>query len=260
MNKTKYEFIARWGARKEDPQSCGARLAVMLRALASVHPAFARWNEQGRTPAEWNRPFCSMPPQAGELAKQFARHPEQRVAGRERGYSVAAWNGRENDPHGAAFMVAAGDGNQWAPNPFANSVDVDLDARCSENADLVNAEGMCGILLAVIAGWDPDSAEVMDRKQLSCLAPGEHLPHFRAGWMSYVGPRYAPHVVPPPQVISERVPGGGLLMLATREPFDISNPVHRASADAIQRALEPIQSMVPQEHAIGQPMAGFSPS
>jgi len=246
MSETKYEFIAHWGARREDPQSCGARLAVMLQELATVHPAFARWNEQGRSPAEWNRPFCSMPPQADELATQFARHPDQRVAGRERGYSVAAWNGRENDPRGAVFMVSAGDGNQWAPNPFANSVDVNLHRRCSENADLINAEAMRGILLAVVAGWAPDSAEVMDRMQFSSLAPGQHLPHFRAGWMSYVGPRYAPHVVPPPELISERVAGGGLLMLATREPFDISNPAHKIAADAIQRALEAIQLMVPQ--------------
>ena len=112
----------------------------------------------------------------------------------------------------------------------------------------------------MVAGWEPESAEVKDWKQLSRLAPGEHLPHFRTGWMSYVGPRYAPHVVPPPHVISERVAGGGLLMLATREPFDFSNPAHKAAADAIQRALEPIQSMVPQENAIRQPMAGFSSS
>jgi hypothetical protein len=149
MSQITYKFIARWGARGEDAQSCGARLAVMLQELARVHPAFARWNGQGRKPAEWNRPFCHMPPKADELANQFARHPQQRVSDRERGYSVAAWNGRENDPHGAAFMVSAGDGNQWAPNPFANSVYVDLDARCSENADLINAAGRRGILLAV---------------------------------------------------------------------------------------------------------------
>ena len=247
MNQIKYTCHGRWGARGEDPQSCGARLAVMLQELARVHPAFARWNEQGRTPAEWNRPFCQMPPQAEELASRFARHARGRVLDRERGYSVAAWNGREDDPHGSSFMIFAGDGNQWVPNPFSNSVDIDLHARSSENADLINAEGMRGTLLAAVAGWEPDSAEVMDWKQLSRLAPGEHLPHFRTGWMSYVGPRYAPHVVPPPQVISERVAGGGLLMLATREPFDISNPAHKAVADAIQRALEPIQSMVPQE-------------
>lgn len=246
MSETKYIFLARWGARGEDPQCCGARLAVMLQQLAKVHPAFARWNEQGRKPAEWNRPFCKMPPQAEELASRFARHPLGRVLNRERGYSVAAWNGREDVPYGSFFLIAAGDGNQWSPNPFSNSVDIQLHERSSENADLINAAGMRGILLAVVAGWEPDCAEVMDRKQVSSLAPGEHLPHFRTGWMSYVGPRYAPHVVPPPQVISERVAGGGLLMRATREPFDISNSVHRASADAIQRALEPIQSMVPQ--------------
>jgi hypothetical protein len=220
----------------------------MLRALAKVHPAFARWNKQGYTPGEWNRPFCQMPPQAEELALRFARHPQGRVANLECGYSISAWNGREDLGYGSSFRIGAGDGNHWSPNPFSNSVNIQLPEHSRENADLINAEAMRALLLAVVAGWEPDNAEVLDWKQPSRLAPGEHLPHFRTGWMSYVGPRYAPHVTPPPQVISELVAGGGLLMLATREPFDISNPAHDALADAIQRALEPIQSMVPQSH------------
>jgi len=252
MSGIQYAFLAAWGARAEDPQSCGARLAVMLRALARVHPAFARWNKKGPIPGEGNRPFCQMPPQAEELALRFARHPQGRVANLERGYSVSAWNGIEDLLYGSSFHIMAGDGNYWSSNPFHNSVSMQLPKRSSENADLINAEAMRGLLLAVVAGWEPDNAEVMDWKQLSRLvsrlAPGERLPHFRTGWMSYVGPRYAPHVTPPPQVISERVAGGGLLMLATREPFDISNSAHEALADAIQRALEPIQSMVPQSH------------
>lgn len=246
MSGIQHAFLARWGARREDPQSCGARLAVMLRALARVHPAVARWNKQGQIPGEGNRPFCQMPPQAEELALRFARHPQGRVANLERGYSISAWNGREDIAYGSSFHIMAGDGNHWSSNPFANSVDIHLPRHSRENVDLINAEAMRALLLAVVAGWEPDNAEVMDWKQLSRLAPGEQLPHFRTGWMSYVGPRYAPHVTPPPQVISEPVAGGGLLMLATREPFDISNPAHEALADAIQRALEPIQSMVPQ--------------
>jgi hypothetical protein len=50
----------------------------------------------------------------------------------------------------------------------------------------------------------------------------------------------------PPEAIVEPVPGGGLLLLSTREPFDALNPAHVAAADAMQLALEPIQGMVGQ--------------
>jgi len=220
----------------------------MLRELANVHSAFARWNEQGYKPAEWNQPFCSMPPQVNELAAQFARHPKQPIVGRERGYSLSAWNGREDEVYGAFFSVFAGDSNQWGSNPFPNSVSIDLPRRSAENADLINGSGMRAILLAIVAGWEPDAAEIKPWKFYD-LPPGEHLPTFRTGWMSYVGPRYAPLVTPMPAAIAESVPGGDLLMLATREPFDVSNAAHMAGAAAIQHALELIQSMVPQPNA-----------
>jgi hypothetical protein len=248
MNGTKYSFIAHWGARAEDVRSCGARLAVMLSELAKVHPVFARWNEKGRNPAEWNRPFCIMPPQVDELAAQFARHQQQRVLDRDRGYFLSAWNGQLDD-RGVFFLVFAGDGNRWGSRPFSNSVSLDLHRRSAENADLTDVTAMRAMLLAVVAGWEPDCAEVMDWKQLSNLPPGKHLPHFRSGWMSYLAAPYARKIVPPPQAIAETLPGGGLLMLATREPFDLLNPDHAAAAAAIQLALEPIQSMVEQPRA-----------
>jgi hypothetical protein len=215
--------------------------------LAKVHPAFARWNEKAYRRKDANRPFCAMPPRVDELAAQFARHPQQRILDRDRGYSVSAWNGRD-DTCGVSFLIFAGDGNRWGSQPFSNSVSIDLHRRSAENADLTSAAGMRAMLLAVVAGWEPDCAEIKPWKFYD-LPRGKHLPPFRSGWMSYLGPRFARHIIPPPQAIAEPVPGGGLLILATRQQFEVSDPAHMAAAEAIQRALEPIQSMVAQQHA-----------
>jgi hypothetical protein len=73
---------------------------------------------------------------------------------------------------------------------------------------------------------------------------GRHLPPFWSGWIVYLASRFADHVVLPPQVSVETVPGHGVMIYATRETFDLDNPAHVAAADAIQAALAPIQGMV----------------
>jgi len=242
VNSPKYSFGAYWGARAEDTRACGARLAIMLRELAKTHPAFTQWYELGDGLPNSYRSFCTMPPQLDELEKQFARNRKEPVLGRDNGFSLSAWNGRQDD-YGINFEISVGDGTNWGnARPFVNRVTMDLPRWTDETADMISTAGMRAMLLAVVAGWEPDTAEVMDWSQLK-LPPGQHLPPFRTGWLSYVGPRYAPHVLPSPDTIMEKLAGGGLLMLATREPFDIANPTHAAAAERILRALDPVQPL-----------------
>ena len=242
MNSPKYSFSAYWGPRAEDAQACGTRLAVMLRVLANADSAFAQWYEQAYRLEDSYHPFCAMPPQIDEMAMQFARNRKEPIMGREWGYSLSAWNGRQDDT-GVSFRVSVGDGNRWGEaRPFGNSVSMDLPRRSDATADLMTAVGMRTVMLAVVAGWDPDAAQVIDWRQLK-LPEGQHLPPFRTGWLSYVGPHYASFVTRSPDIISEELPGGGLLMLATREPFDISIPAHALAAERILRALDPVQPL-----------------
>jgi Immunity protein 52 len=62
------------------------------------------------------------------------------------------------------------------------------------------------------------------------------------GWITYLGPHYSSRISPPVSVIAERAPGGGLLLLASEEPFTVQNPAHVAAADAIQRVLASVQT------------------
>jgi hypothetical protein len=61
--------------------------------------------------------------------------------------------------------------------------------------------------------------------------------------MTYLSAPYARKISPPPQAIVEHTPGGGMLMIATRERFSLAVPAHVAAADAIHAALAPLQSI-----------------
>ena len=61
--------------------------------------------------------------------------------------------------------------------------------------------------------------------------------------MSYVAPRFAPLITPPPSAIVERTAQGGLLMAATAETFRVDNPAHLAAARDILNALAPFEAL-----------------
>jgi len=62
-------------------------------------------------------------------------------------------------------------------------------------------------------------------------------------WMSYLSARFAPLVVPPRSAIVEHPQGGGLLMIATEERFDVANPAHLGVAREIEAALAPVNAL-----------------
>jgi hypothetical protein len=61
--------------------------------------------------------------------------------------------------------------------------------------------------------------------------------------MTYVSPRFAPLIRPFQDIKAETVAGGGLLMVATRDRFDVINPEHMAAARAIDTAMVPLNAL-----------------
>jgi hypothetical protein len=62
-------------------------------------------------------------------------------------------------------------------------------------------------------------------------------------WMSYVSPRFAPLIAPPPSAIVERTARGGLLMAATEKTFRVDNLAHLAVAGDILKSLAPFEAL-----------------
>lgn len=243
MTTGPYELQTYGVSRAESTQACAIRLARMLNGAAAIHPAFRHWNRQGYTETEWNVPFCTMPPRVEELTAIFEKGRHYTDVSHELmpqlGYSASAWNGDEG-PHGVAMRLHVGSYvDFWG---FPNQINLDLDSLVSGNADLICAETLKALLLVVVEAWEPSWASVTDLDYVKKLLLAKPMPAFRSGWMTYLSASYARKVVPPPLAITETVAAGGILMLATNDPFAIDNPEHVAVADAIQACLAPLQS------------------
>jgi hypothetical protein len=241
-----YHIKANWVARKETTRSCAIRMTRMLTGLAALHSAFAHWYQQAWTLEEAFVPFCKMPPQVDELARVFedGRHftdvSHQLMP--TLGYSISAWNGIDG-PNGVSMMMHVGAYDDHTP--FTNWGDIivhGLRGVQPAGPDFINAKLVKAVLLTVIDTWEPSWASITDRDYWHKYLASKPVPPFLSGWMTYLSAPYARKVMPPLSAITEPVAGGGILMLATKEPFMLDNPQHVAVADAIQACLEPLQS------------------
>ncbi|HYM32226.1 MAG TPA: Imm52 family immunity protein [Candidatus Cybelea sp.] len=238
-----HTLVAYWGPREETARECANRLAHMIDDLAALHPAFARWMNKAYTLEEAYSPFCKMPPVLDELTVKFEQnrhtYDDPRDPIRELGFSLAAWNGL-NRPQGVSLSVQAA--AFVVTRPYPNHASMQFAPRGSGNEDLIAAANMESAMRIMVAAWQPVWMG------LSSAAYGRHLTDYKgptkhpwAGWMTYLSESLAKKVTPPPSAIVERTPDGGMLLIATREPFDDEDPAHLAAADAIQAALKPVQ-------------------
>jgi len=237
-----YKLWGFWGARSESTHQCAARLANMLVTLSAVHPAFTKWNQQGSSVAEAQAAFCEMPPKNDELTEIFDQGRHYTDIGdkpmSQLGYDVSAWNGRE-DGYALHFHINAG---AYARRRDTNSVFFQLPRLRDSTQDLVNATTLKRVLLAVALPWEVDWAVIETWDYRGKRLDSEERPlHPWAGWITYLSQRYARNITLPSTAIVERIADGGLVMLATDQPFTVANPAHVAALDAMQASLAPVQ-------------------
>lgn len=154
------------------------------------------------------------------------------------GYMFFVVNSLLNQPRALDVFVNAG---SWSVAEYVtNHVKVGTPWRVTPDPALVTFSIFKPVVLALAESFDatwcsayPDA--VMKFWPIMGL--------IRLAWISYVGPRFAPLITPPTTAIVERQPNGGLLMAATDEPFDVSNPAHLTAANDILTAVEPLRAM-----------------
>jgi Immunity protein 52 len=237
---------AYWRPRPESTRDCAVRLARMLEGLVKAHSAFSHWNKQAYSQAAANKPAWHMPPHIDELTTVFEKGRQYkdrpRVLWPEMGYSVSAWNGIER-PHGATLRIRSG--GFTSSRFFPNTVDLKVNRAGPDNTDLISSAVLKPALLSVATAWGPDYAVVVPWTYWPRVFGDGGYPTLRSGWMTYLAPKYATRIIPPPSAIVEPVSNGGLLLLATEDQFDMENPAHLAAVAAVQTALGPLQEMIP---------------
>jgi hypothetical protein len=229
MSFNRYNLHVHWQARPEGTRSCAIRLSQMLSDLAEAHAAFAHWNRKAMSRATANKPAWKMPPDIDELTQLFEKGRRYKDATGElwpeMGYTVSAWNGLD-PPYGASLAFRPGHYGDWIPLP--NRVELDLAPVASDNASLMNAPLLKRAPVGMATAWEPDYGNVVPTTYWARSFGDDPYPGLRSGWMTYLAPRYATRITLPPAVIVEPVAGGGMLLLATEQRFDMDNPAHLA--------------------------------
>jgi hypothetical protein len=232
-----------WGPRAEEPEAIARKFLRSLAALATVNPVFGNWHvghEEGVPLASLSFDDVVQFIRDGSVDQNDPEDPRPPV--HSLGYNFFALNTLAGGPRAVTVSVHAG--QSFSTAYYVNTADIEIPALCAENADLITLAVMKPALLALIEIWQPTwcglrPAAIFDFQVKS--VPGR--PWFGLTWVTYLSPRFAPLVTPPESVITESLPDGGLLMIATEDRFDVEDPAHMAAARAIEAAMAPVNAL-----------------
>lgn len=236
---SRYFTTAYWGPRGEEPEVIAGKFLRTLDALSAIDPAFGDWYVGRRK----GIPLASL---NFDDVVQYILDGNDQEHGRESplnsGYIFSATTGLYRRPRSIWVNIDAG--QSFSAAYYINTVSIDTEPLCAENANLITLRVMKPVLLALVKIWQPTwcglrPAAIFDFQ----VKPVPARPIFGLTWVTYLSPRFAPLVTPPAAVISEYLPEGGLLMIATEDRFDVDNPVHMAGARAIEAAMAPVNAL-----------------
>jgi len=231
-----YHIHASWGPRTETPDVIAARFLVCVDRLKQVHPAYDDWisdDVNGRS-KKLNVLRSDLPAAiAAKVARADDGDPTPIY-----GYRASAINSMKRGPHSLSLKTKAG---AWVTSGyFCNSAEIGTGYQVVPEPTIIAYPAFKAALLALVESFDATYCSAYPVKILNFADKTRHL---RIGWMSYVAPRFASLITPPPSVIAERTAQGGLLMSATEETFRVDNPAHLAAAQDILRALAPFEAL-----------------
>ena len=136
-------------------------------------------------------------------------------------------------------------GSSLPPIGYDNSISLEtvpLNIHPTD-ASIVTYDLFRSAMLAIIEAWEVTWCAAYPTNIMDFWPPVGSGHHFRLAWMTYVSPRFAPLIRPPRGIEAQTVAGGGLLMVATRERFDVANTDHMAAARAINTAMAPLNAL-----------------
>jgi hypothetical protein len=211
----------------------------MVEVLSAIDPIFGNWHIARGEVA----PLAAL--SRGELINFIAQGVATADDGSltpQNGYYFEATTWLKRTSNGLRIPVHAG--NYAAGKYLTNTAIVQTEPLNSENTSFINVAVMKRTMLALAATWGATWCSVYPWNLLNLMTkPEPHRPWFSLAWMTYISPRFAPMITPPRTAICERVPGGGLLMIATEERFSADNPAHLAVARDIEAALAPVNAL-----------------
>jgi hypothetical protein len=234
-----YGVRAQWWRNPQMAADVGARFLRMVDAMKQLDPATNNWQCLDFVALKCS-PLADVRPNIAAFVERNVRQYDEDPPPPECGYRLHANSAVITRDHATSdtvgFDVTAG--SHWG-----NSVEFEVGA-ISIPADLalVTYPIFRGALEAVVANWpcasasayavdlstpdpgsEPKSQADLDRIFNEPYAPA---PVKFLRWIGYLSAPCAAGFVPPSELISERTPGGGLILSATRDRLDPANREH----------------------------------
>lgn len=227
MSEFSFAIHAGWAVDAETPATIGAKSIHTLDMLGELGATFQGWYVVDA--AERSIPLGETRGQITKLVEDHVSRDDFGFAQPNEGYTV------------------------WATTCDAPNVPLDRSMNM-----MITAGAVRGNKLTLKAGWylaDPDPAMVTYGAFRSALvmmgaiwpcpwlnayvfsdsywttspvpgAPPFPYSLFHMAWMSYLSAPLAKGLAPPPELIAEPTPGGGMLLIAAEERLDPSDPEH----------------------------------
>ncbi len=246
MVQEAYYFKLHWGNRRETPEQCAERFGRTVDGLRELDAVFGQWKQKAWTLEDAQRPFCKLPADKKELAAIFLQSrryydfPPDRLHP-EVGFAASAWNGRD-EPFGVAISVYPGSYDSHIARP--NSLRLNISHRRLKTGKPWLGSELRDIMRLLIEAWGADEASV-DCLRYEPESPRNQMGKVllpQVGWLTYLSPRQLLKVTPSEGVHVERLPQGGAICTICEEPFTIDNPRHIELAEALNKAMRPIQA------------------
>jgi hypothetical protein len=216
----------------EDPAALGTKFLDTLDALTRIDPAIF---------ADWQILTLRKPPM---LPLESARSRIAEVIGRSVyrddpaiGYRLLALSSTTTASRHFSLSIRTGGTAKGLAELKAGKWDVLPDPS------VVTYPIFKAALLAVIAIWPPSSASAHAFRvdyDKAPLIPGVPLfpwSPFHIPWIGYLSAPLIRGVPVPPEIQTDRTPDGGLLMIATEDRLDPTNPEHLRRARIIAETM-----------------------
>jgi hypothetical protein len=182
-------------------------------SLKEVRPRTAAWVEKN-------------------VARNDLREPDP-----SNGYRMVARTGEFKDPMSTNFRAAAG-------GKYEGETDLELaEYDVAPDLAIVTYPLFKAALLAINAGWSPTwaCAYVFQRGYYAePLFPGAAMfpySRFHIPWLAYLSAALSAGLKLAPEIMTERTPDGGLLMIAAEERLDPTDPEYQRRARILAETM-----------------------
>jgi hypothetical protein len=236
MNVGQYRIKSYWGPRDQTTEAIADHCLRMLDALVMIDPVFSRWFFDGRGDQE--RPVGEITRVLPALINGCANEEPGDGSGYRFSFSNSGYR------HARYIDILVSAGCRWSEPWLINSVGLATIEQTFSPTDpqIVTLDIFRAALLAIARIWRVTWCAAYPT-DLMRFWPKAGKQHFKPAWMTYVSPRFAPLIVPTRAFETQRLTEGGILMVATRERFDVANAAHLAAAQVIDAAIAPLNAL-----------------